>query len=274
MTSPTLPPPLPNGTSSSDNAITSDNEITAAQLASRLGEWLEGTELGPREESSRVPQDQSDATFTSGEQTTARLDTSEQQGHENDSSSDNGEYVTAPQSPRDDLDIDVNDYRQTLGDAEDSVLEARRGSLQADTDDSVVNARVRSRYVEDSVVNARIRDRYVEDSEVNAPQRLGFDHTHSRRGARVRSANNFDAYGGRPQKGECFICYSRAHNSRTCPQSAKTRVPELRNAERGECFICYEQHMSIHCPYNWINRPGGSGDGGDGVGGFGSLLLN
>ncbi|PVH75300.1 hypothetical protein DL98DRAFT_644464 [Cadophora sp. DSE1049] len=155
MTSPAPPPPPLSGKSSRDNAITSDSEITTMRLTIQLRVQLEDLDLGPRDESSRVPQgetppssdkqrdqsappltpdtDQSEIASTSEEQTAETLDPSEQQSHDSIPSADG----------------EVNDFRQPLGDREDSVVNARQrqnsdtltewSTLDSDSDSTMLN---------------------------------------------------------------------------------------------------------------------------------------
>ncbi|KAG4415711.1 hypothetical protein IFR04_011168 [Cadophora malorum] len=259
------PPPPPSSSSDQtrDNAIIS-GENTATELATirlRVHRWLDS-----------IPDE-------AREQSAARLDPSDQQDHDRIPSADGeGEHSSA----------------SSVGDVEDGVPEARRSRHHRVIDDSVVNARRRDiddsvvearrcrRVIDDSVVNAR-RQRDIEDSVVEARQRrqqqrdiddsvvlarqLGIDYAYYPDGElEERYEHN-----KRPSNGECFICYSRNHRARQCPQNAKTRIPALRDANRGQCFICYGYHLAIHCPNNWINRPGGGGDDSGGVGDLGSL---
>ena len=232
------PPPPPSSSSDQtrDNAIIS-GEITATELATirlRVHRWLDS-----------IPDE-------AREQSAARLDPSDQQDHDRIPSADGeGEHISA----------------SSVGDVEDGVPEARRSRHHRVIDDSVVYARRRD--IEDSVVEARQRrqqQRDIDDSVVLA-RRLGIDYAYYPDGElEERYEHN-----KRPSNGECFICYSRNHRARQCPQNAKTRIPALRDANRGQCFICYGYHLAIHCPNNWINRPGGGGDDSGGVGDLGSL---
>lgn len=275
---PDPPPPPPSNQRASDHAIII-GEMPATEPATirlRVRQWLD----------SILDEAQ--------EQTAARLDPSDQQDHDRIPSADReGAHISAssvgdvedrvPEARRsghqrliyDSVvearrrqgvidDIVVNARRRR--DIEDSVVEARSSRHERVIDDSVVSTRRREIY--DSVVEARRRRWEIDDSLVLA-RRLGIDYAYyPNEELKERYSHN-----KRPSNGECFICYSQNHRARQCPQNAKTRLPELLDATRGRCFICYMHHLAIHCPNNWINRPGGGGDGSGEVGGFGSLRV-